>query len=374
MGRRSIRDRVTLGVGRHAVIAPTQVVSALLRCCLLTSALVLLAACSGGGSESETVDFDFSGDAASVNGVAIPASSIAEQLDVLRAHPDFSQGYIGLTDVDQVGRDQPSPVAVATVLSGDVLLEIARSELDSQNVETTTEDREGAETLIRANFGSTFDGLPEGFRQNFIERNADLLALDRLLAGPPPSDEAVRAEYDLDPDARATSCVRHILFADLDAAGLAKAELDAGADFDAMARERSLDTGSGSIGGDLGCLQRGQYVEAFDDAVWASAVESDADRTMVRGPVETEFGVHVFVVYDRRGLTFDEVRDDIALELTAGSGTSLGTWLGDPSTQIDVVIDERFGSWDPELVAVEPLGSGAQIIDFQPGVAGDEDG
>ncbi len=65
-----------------------------------------------------------------------------------------------------------------------------------------------------------------------------------------------------------------------------KTELDNGADFAAIARERS-DCLSRDAGGDLGAFTRGQMVESFEEAAFALAVGAHSDV------VETPFGYHL---------------------------------------------------------------------------------
>jgi peptidyl-prolyl cis-trans isomerase C len=68
-----------------------------------------------------------------------------------------------------------------------------------------------------------------------------------------------------------------------------KKQLDAGADFAALAKENS-DCPSGQKGGDLGEFTRGQMVKAFDDAAFSQEVGKV-------GPIiETPFGFHVIKV------------------------------------------------------------------------------
>lgn len=86
---------------------------------------------------------------------------------------------------------------------------------------------------------------------------------------------------------------RHILVPCQETGLKLKTELDAGADFAALAREYSH-CPSGASGGDLGEFGRGQMVEAFDDAVF----EAEVGRYI--GPVKTEFGYHVILVTERR--------------------------------------------------------------------------
>ncbi len=67
------------------------------------------------------------------------------------------------------------------------------------------------------------------------------------------------------------------------------AELQAGADFATLARERSDDPGSAAQGGDLGWAPRGVYVEPFETAIFS--MEAGEVRL-----VQTDFGWHIIEV------------------------------------------------------------------------------
>ena len=69
----------------------------------------------------------------------------------------------------------------------------------------------------------------------------------------------------------------------------------AGADFAAIARAYSQDPGSAQQGGDLGWVRRGQFVKEFETAAFALS------EKQLSGPVETEFGIHLIQLLDRRG-------------------------------------------------------------------------
>lgn len=79
-----------------------------------------------------------------------------------------------------------------------------------------------------------------------------------------------------------------------------------GEGFALLARQHSQDPGSASQGGDLGWIERGQMVPAFEEA----AVSLDPGE--VSEPVETPFGLHLIVVEARETPDFDEQRAEFA--------------------------------------------------------------
>ena len=83
---------------------------------------------------------------------------------------------------------------------------------------------------------------------------------------------------------------RHILFDNEEDAQTAVRLLNDGADFAQLAREYSLDTGSGMRGGELQPFGRGQMVPEFEEAAF------NAEIGEIVGPVETQFGWHVIEV------------------------------------------------------------------------------
>lgn len=89
------------------------------------------------------------------------------------------------------------------------------------------------------------------------------------------------------------SCAQHILVETLDEAEALATDLEAGAAFEELARERSLDTASAERGGDLGCFSRGQMVPSFEEAAFTTPVGS------VSAPVESQFGYHLVLPYER---------------------------------------------------------------------------
>ena len=95
----------------------------------------------------------------------------------------------------------------------------------------------------------------------------------------------------------------------------ARAEIEAGADFAAKAKELSEDAGSAPSGGDLGAAGKGVFVPAFEEALWALAPGQMSD------PVETEFGVHLIqliAIEEPEIPPLEERRDEIVADLRSG--------------------------------------------------------
>jgi peptidyl-prolyl cis-trans isomerase C len=71
-----------------------------------------------------------------------------------------------------------------------------------------------------------------------------------------------------------------------------KAKLDAGAEFESLARQHST-CPSGRKGGDLGTFSPGQMVKEFDTVVFNEPVG------VVHGPVKRQFGYHLLEITSR---------------------------------------------------------------------------
>ena len=137
------------------------------------------------------------------------------------------------------------------------------------------------------------------------------------------TEDALREAYaarEAEPGfAREEVKARHILVEDRATAAEIVAELEAGADFAALAAEHSTGP-SGEAGGDLGWFTREEMVAPFAEAAFAMAPgEVSAE------PVETRFGFHVIAVEDRRTATpsFEDSRADLEQELGRDAVTAL---------------------------------------------------
>jgi peptidyl-prolyl cis-trans isomerase C len=134
---------------------------------------------------------------------------------------------------------------------------------------------------------------------------AEGIAQDRI------TDDMIQAAYDesfgaAEPETEFNAA--HILVQTEEEAQAIVAALEEGADFGDLARDRSMDPGSGQAGGDLGWFGAGMMVSEFEAAVFA--LEPGA----VSAPVETQFGWHVIRLNEMRDLpppALEDVRDDL---------------------------------------------------------------
>ncbi|MCX5477381.1 peptidylprolyl isomerase [Kaistia geumhonensis] len=126
------------------------------------------------------------------------------------------------------------------------------------------------------------------------------------------TDEAVKKRYDEEIGKVAPQeeiQASHILVeTEAEANDIIK-QLEGGADFATLAKEKSKDPGSAKMGGQLGYFAKGQMVPEFEAA--AFALEPGKYTTT---PVKTKFGYHVIKVTDKRQQplpTLDQVKDQV---------------------------------------------------------------
>lgn len=97
-------------------------------------------------------------------------------------------------------------------------------------------------------------------------------------------------------DTPETICASHILVPDLATANKVEALLKqhGTGDFAALAQQYSIDPGSKTKGGSLGCFHQGQMVHAFDIAAMTLPIGK------VSQPVHSPFGYHIILVQSRQ--------------------------------------------------------------------------
>jgi peptidyl-prolyl cis-trans isomerase C len=144
-------------------------------------------------------------------------------------------------------------------------------------------------------------------RDNVVRDNLVEQAIDK---GATP--ERVRAAYDAMKSQPGFAFeevhARHILVADEAEAKEIIKQLQGGADFAALAKEKSTDPSAQNNAGDLGYFRREMMVPEFAEVAFTLE-----PGTISKEPVKTQFGWHVILVEDRRQTvpTFEEKEPEL---------------------------------------------------------------
>ncbi len=157
---------------------------------------------------------------------------------------------------------------------------------------------------------------PEYVRLSVEHEERSLLASDVIesVMEDAQTEDAIRDAYDArysSDDGGDEFNASHILLESEEDAVSIKEQLDAGADFAALAKESSTGP-SGPNGGELGWFENGRMVPEFEAAV------AEMRPGEVSDPVQTQFGWHIIKLNDRRKLEapdYEDVREEIGLEL-----------------------------------------------------------
>ncbi len=246
---------------------------------------------------------------------ALAAAALAALLLSLAPHPAHAQDEeappdallatvdgeeIRLSDVDgfiatlpaqlqQIPREQLFPLAVQEIINTILLVQQARAD--------GLESDDGFKRRLRI-------ATDELLRDAFLEKIGDSVLTEQAVA-------AYYQENIVSQGGEVEVRARHILVETREEAEEIYVELEEGADFATLARERSTGL-SAPAGGDLGFYPRENLVAPFADVAWSMEVGEISE------PVETQFGWHVIMVEDRRETApppLEAVADEIRQQL-----------------------------------------------------------
>jgi len=147
---------------------------------------------------------------------------------------------------------------------------------------------------------------------------------------------------------------RHILLTSEADAKAVIEQLKKGADFAALAKEKSADPAGRASGGELGWFTKDEMVPAIADAAFKLK-----KGEYTEAPVKTQFGWHVIKVEDRRKAeppTFEQIRpqlySDLAREFVAEKMKELKT-----AAKVEVFNPDGSKAGAPPAVAPAPAGA-----------------
>ncbi len=168
--------------------------------------------------------------------------------------------------------------------------------------------------------------------------------IETIMAEPVP-EEAITAAYEeqfanAEPGKEYNAA--HILVETEEEAKAIKQEIEEGADFATVAREKSTGP-SGPAGGSLGWFGAGDMVPSFEAAV------AEMDDGAVSEPVKTQFGWHVIMLNETRQTeapALADVREDLELQIRQ---TLVQAAIEDVTEKADVTRDAAEGI-DPSIL------------------------
>ncbi len=292
--------------------------------------------------------------AATVNGTPIMQSALDDGVDSIIAQysslysqmgQDFRSLLVGaegftmklgiqVQALDRLAFDAIADAEVASraIVVTDEELAAKFDELYTEFLASNNLTEESLTSLLAAQ-GMTLDSFKESGRKN-IRESLLLSKLQVAVAGPIElTDEEIetfwetnKATYSTEEQVRAS----HILVKTEDEAKAVVAQLDGGADFAAVAAEKSLDASNAQKGGDLGFFSRGTMVTEFEDAAFA------LEPGQRSGIVQTEYGYHIILVVEKKAAVepaLADVRDQV---------------VEDAKQEI---VDERSNAWYSEVMA-----------------------
>lgn len=194
------------------------------------------------------------------------------------------------------------------------------------------EDKDaGADNIADEEVIAWYESHPQLYRSEeqvtieYLELEAAAMGADSK-----PDDDILRARFEeqkkrfVTPESRLASHILVEVDPEADDAAIESAKQIAeglalraqkGEEFAALAEEFSQDAGSASLGGDLGWVEPGFMVQAFEDGLYALSLANP-----ISDPVQTGFGWHVIQLRDIRpaeGMSFEEAYEVLLGEHTA---------------------------------------------------------
>ena len=232
-------------------------------------------------------------------------------------------------------------------LAGVQLLEqIMIEKILNDKYDVSEEDVDAEFNAIKEQLGDDFETAmaENGLTEESLRSNIKFNQLkEKALPDVTVTDEEIQAYYD---QAKTELKGRHILVDDEATAKELIEKLNAGEDFATLAKEHSLDTGSGANGGDLDWFKMGTMVTEFNDAAFALEVNE------ISQPVQSQYGYHIIQITDKRDIegfgTLEEKKDSIkeTLVVKKGWNTRLAELVKEAEIEVkDKDLSEAFSSF-----------------------------
>lgn len=234
--------------------------------------------------------------AATVNGKPITIEDYEREykMQAQQAMAQYGEDFLMQKSPD--GKQTMGEIMRQNTLDNMVRFEIYKQDAEEKGIKITDKDVDAEYKKMVDMYGGeeklqdalkennlTADQMREYMKTNLLMQQYQQKMLKEL----EPTEEELKKYYEGHKDEFKTAEASHILVKTKEEAEAIKKELDGGADFAKLAKEKSLDTGSAQNGGSLGQFSPGQMVKEFDEKVFSMKPGEISD------PVKTQFGFHI---------------------------------------------------------------------------------
>ena len=329
----------------------------------LIPALALVAAACGEGGISRST-------AAVVDGEEIAVRQVQSGLDRFVASDQFEQ-LTQQEEPDTIKRQYEQ-----SLLGRLIRRMVLEREATEAGVEVSDDDVEERIDQFRQDFENEEQFIEEVKRQGTTLQEVRGFVRDSLLEeglraevteGTGPSDDELQAFYDEQREQFTEIHTAHILVEKKNLANRLKGQLDATSakklddTFAKLATEHSVDTGSGSQGGDLGYVNPATLVPEYSQAV------AEIEPGEISEPVRSQFGFHIIKLIDRRIAPFEDVKGQIEQQLTGDvSEEEWQKFIRKAYRDAEIEVNSRFGELDIESQLIVNA-SGDSVPGGEPG-------
>jgi hypothetical protein len=282
--------------------------------------------------------------------VTIGRSEFQRELKALNDNKQL-QAASGGTGLSGAGKKTVDPRLAAGWLTFIIQDKLVTHEVERRRLKVTPADTEEAKSQLSAQYGSdeAVAAFPKWFQDGLIERNARAVALRSALSGVDFSEDGLQKYFEAHQADFSQNCVAHILVRTKAEADAVLARLKGGEDFAAVAKQVSVDKGSGAKGGDLDCNPKGAFVPEFDQAA------SELPVGQLSDPVQTQYGFHIILVKDRKAVTFESAREQVRALLNAETQTAYRQFLRQALTSARITVDKRYGTFEAPAAGQVPV-------------------
>ncbi|MDD7362791.1 MAG: peptidylprolyl isomerase [Peptoniphilus sp.] len=256
--------------------------------------------------------------AATVNGKDIPRVQYEKEYKVQaqQAMAQFGKDFLEQSAQDGSNKTMGELMRENT-LENLIGLEVVKQDAEKKGI--TVSDKEVDSELDKM---KQMYGGEEQFNEILKSNNMDLNELKdytktnllmqkyqkKMLKDLEPKEEEIKEYYEKNKDRYKTAEASHILVKTKEEAEAVKKELDGGADFAKLAKEKSIDKQSAENGGSLGEFTPGQMVKEFDDKVFSMKPGEISD------PVKTQFGYHI-IKLEKINDDFDSAKENVKMQM-----------------------------------------------------------